>query len=95
MGWDLEKMARQSKDSFRRRARSSSLEMICDPFAGIGEPETAGDHTVEYPTHTCQYHFEWRSLYACPLCEEEDMMVFKGACSNVTRTREVPSSSSS
>ena len=29
-------------------------------------------HPVEYPARQCQYSFEWRSLYACPLCTSDD-----------------------
>jgi len=69
--------------------RSTKLSMVCDPSAGRGEPEAPEDQTVEFPHHTCQYNFIWRSLYACPLCTELDHYVVPGECSNQTRTREI------
>jgi len=69
--------------------RSTKIAMRCDPYAGIGQPETPADSPVEYPSHTCQYHFIWNSLYACPLCTESDHNIVKGDCNNETGTRTI------
>jgi len=69
--------------------RSTEVAMICDPFAGVGSPESPATQPVEFPAHTCTYHFEWRSLYACPLCTQDDYEAITGACTNSTNSREV------
>jgi len=40
--------------------RTSTLTMICDPVAGVGELQGKGD--VE--NVRCHYEFVWRTLYA-------------------------------
>jgi len=67
--------------------RSVEIDMQCDPDGGVGEPMSPEKTAVEYPLTTCQYHFVWRSLYACPVCTEADRLTVKGDCQhNNTRT---------
>jgi len=56
--------------------RSTKITFICDPFAGIGYPETVEPVEVL----PCQYQFKWTSLYACPICTLDDFQVVHGKC---------------
>jgi len=62
--------------------RRTNITLICDTNAGIGTPRPEFNTTVEVPVHSCQYHFIWRSLYACPLCTVEDYHTSLSQCVN-------------
>ena len=49
------------------KQRSSHIEFICDPSAGVGVPEPYFDDNI-VEMEACEYRFQWRSLYACPVC---------------------------
>eukprot|EP00698_Gefionella_okellyi_P006074 TRINITY_DN15540_c0_g1_i1.p1 TRINITY_DN15540_c0_g1~~TRINITY_DN15540_c0_g1_i1.p1 ORF type:complete len:993 (-),score=135.81 TRINITY_DN15540_c0_g1_i1:53-2974(-) len=58
--------------------RSSNITLICDMMAGVGSPTVPQGNVVE--ASTCRYNFEWRSIYACPLCTAKDYRQIVGAC---------------
>lgn len=63
------------------KPRTADLHLICDPTVGLGLPDKqAGQSKVEIST--CVYGFEWRSLYACPVCRDQDFIPLHGVCQN-------------
>jgi len=63
--------------------RATNITMVCDLSAGVGNPQPAyPNNVVEFPPHSCRYHFIWRSLYACPLCTVEDYEISVSDCVN-------------
>ena len=56
---------------------SLSLLFIYFSLLGIGYPEPL--EPVEYSD--CKYQFVWKSLYACPLCTQDDFYPVYGLCS--------------
>lgn len=59
--------------------RTTTVEMICDPLAGPGQPQKPeGQDQAE--TSLCVYNFEWRSMYACPVCLDANFTQLLGVC---------------
>lgn len=56
--------------------RNSDINFICDPSAGVGA--VASNGPVE--NTPCHYNFEWRSMYACPVCSETDYSFYYTNC---------------
>lgn len=60
------------------------LDLRCDVKAGVGNPGPENNYTNILRAN-CQYHFVWRSLYACPKCRKNDVTKIYGECINGTR----------
>lgn len=59
--------------------RKTVVHMICDQYAGVGQPERYGNNTSIEVTE-CQYVLQWRSTYACPVCIKEYFSAVYGKC---------------
>jgi hypothetical protein len=60
----------------------------CDPEAGLGHPDVPHGHTdIEF--ETCEYEFVWTTVYACPLCSENDYTAIVGQCDVGSSTQPV------
>ena len=62
----------------------TTVELQCDMKAGVGNPGPVNNYTDVYRS-PCGYHFLWKSLYACPQCNEEDVKKVYSECVNGTR----------
>jgi hypothetical protein len=70
--------------------RSAEINFLCDPDAGKGYPEPCVDGNLTsgffsffsngVEPSPCQYCFEWRSVYACPVCDESDRQQVYSEC---------------
>jgi hypothetical protein len=74
--YDLGVMGCGPKNNGVAYPRSTDLTFICDPQAGEGTLK--GVNSVE--NMPCNYQFEWRSLYACPICTEKDYSFYYTLC---------------
>ena len=63
---------------------STVLDLRCDVTAGVGNPGREYRYT-DILRGSCDYHFVWKSLYACPKCRESDVTRITGECINGTR----------
>ena len=59
------------------------VTVICDPLAGAGT--LVGAAKLEDPP--CNYNFEIRTLYGCPLCSYADFDFYYTACDNGARQK--------
>ena len=57
----------------------ATVHMICDEYAGVGQPERYGNNSF-IEIDSCRYVFEWRSRYACPVCRKEYYQPVYGDC---------------
>jgi hypothetical protein len=62
------------------RPRVTEINFVCDPDAGMGAPTVT---STENPR--CSYFFEWKSLYACPVCTRNDFDFYYTDCINGRR----------
>jgi len=60
---------------------NTTVEFHCSVHEGKGFPQVK---SYEQP---CNILFEWRTLYACPVCTPEDEIDMRGPCKNGKRTR--------
>jgi hypothetical protein len=70
--------------------RSADVHFLCDPDAGKGAPEPCVDGNLTTSQFSfsgngvepspCQYCFQWRSLYGCPVCGADDMQQVFSEC---------------
>ena len=69
-------------DSCAHSDRETYVDMICDPDAGVGRPTAPAAHntSVEVPQGSCNYTFEWRTAYACPVCTATMLSPRVGDC---------------
>ncbi|XP_001629472.2 endosome/lysosome-associated apoptosis and autophagy regulator family member 2 [Nematostella vectensis] len=58
---------------------NATIDLICDPNAGIGNPGPEGNYTQVYRA-PCSYVFAWYSKYACPKCRREDFELITSQC---------------
>jgi len=54
---------------------SATIQFVCDPDEGYGEPTLVRTSTVE-----CQPHFVWHSQLGCPQCTSGDYTKPRGEC---------------
>jgi len=59
------------------KPREANITFICDPLAGSGTPTI-----VSVNDTLCSYNFEWRSVFACPLCTERHYSSQLTVCQN-------------
>ena len=73
------------------RTYNTTVDMICDMKAGVGNPEY---NATNFWQTECTYRFMWRSVYACPKCRPEYFKKVYGPCvegrQNATYTTAVP-----
>jgi len=60
---------------------NTTIAFYCAVNEGKGFPQLKS-----YEQH-CNIIFEWKTLYACPICTESDMIDMVGPCKNGKRTR--------
>lgn len=46
------------------RPRRTTINLLCDPDAGYGEPQPPSSGLIESPPNSCSYVFDWYSSYA-------------------------------
>lgn len=66
------------RDGSNSVARSTEINFICDPDAGVGQ-------IAHLRSFRCSYSFEWRTLFACPVCTPNDYDFFYTDCVNGKR----------
>ena len=59
--------------------RQTYIDIICDPYAGIGSPVAAAENNVVEDSK-CVYQFSWNSLYGCHVCTEDDYTYITTKC---------------
>lgn len=58
--------------------RSTNITVLCSPDSGIGVPYPS----EPFETEGCVNHFEWKSLYGCPVCLPNDYTFYYTNCEN-------------
>ena len=57
------------------------ISMRCDLHSGEGYPEPESNSTgVEF--ESCNYRLLWRSVYACPICQDDNIVQVRSTCKN-------------
>ncbi|XP_012558711.1 endosome/lysosome-associated apoptosis and autophagy regulator family member 2 [Hydra vulgaris] len=59
----------------------TTILMICDLEAGENRPEPLNNFTA-IDDRNCIYEFMWKTLYACPLCTQDDYSEVFSECKN-------------
>lgn len=67
---------------------SSEVRYICDPSIAVGKPvliKEAGQKGSFDTAEDCHFVFEWRSIMACPQCNQEQVHTVRGQCDDGER----------
>jgi hypothetical protein len=52
--------------------REIKINFLCDTTVGVGSPEPPPSKQIEDESQACVYELVWKSIYACPVCSEDD-----------------------